>query len=182
MTVSMSRRRALLAVLGATTVASTAEFVSSVPEDGETGRVATEGRVATATAVADVVYPSQVDVDADFVERRVFDRIEPTPGHFEGLAEAVDDVERVARSRTGASVASLPPGERRRLLDEMGVFDVHATPDGTVAERVRYYLVNDLLYGLFTHPKGGRLMGVPNPPGYFGGNELYRRGPDDGDA
>lgn len=139
---------------------------------------ASDDRVASATAVAEVVYPSAVDVDPTFVERRLFGRVEPTPGHLDGVARALDELDGVARAEFGAPMEALSLSDRRRVLEELGVFDVHPGRDGTLAERVRYYVVNDLLYALFTHPTGGSLMGIPNPPGHPGGNELYRRGPE----
>jgi len=42
-------------------------------------------------------------------------------------------------------------------------------PDGTVPARIRYHLVNGLLYALFTSPVGTRLFGIRNPIGYPGG-------------
>jgi hypothetical protein len=139
---------------------------------------ASEDRVETATAVAEVVYPSAVAVDRTFVEGRLFGRTEPRPGHFDGLERAIDELDGFARSQFGAPMSSLAPARRVRVLDELGVYAVHPASEGTTAERVRYYLVNDLLYVLFTHPTGGALVGVPNPPGYPGGNELYQRGPE----
>lgn len=179
---TLTRRQALLAITGAVAAVATTEHVRSRSAGGGGEDPATAERVDAATAVAEVVYPSGADVGESFVERRVFGRAEPAEGHFENVAAAIDDVESFARSRYGAPLSSLRPSDRRRVLDEMGVYAVHADPDGTTAERVRYYLVNDLLYVLFTHPKGGELLGIPNPPGHFGGREIYQRGPtDDGE-
>ncbi|MEA5408870.1 hypothetical protein VB773_15715 [Haloarculaceae archaeon H-GB2-1] len=50
-------------------------------------------------------------------------------------------------------------------------------PDGTTAERVRYYLVNEPLYALYASPTGGTLVGIENPQGHPGGTESYQRGP-----
>lgn len=170
-TMRLTRRDALV-VLGGLAVG--AGGVGS----GEAAEIdVTDERVAAATAAAEVVYPSAVDVDREFVQTFLFERAEPRPGHFEGLADSIDAVERFARARFGERFASLSPGDRRRAFDRMGVYASHANPDGTTASRVRHYLVNDLLYALFTHPKGGDLLGVPNPPGHPGGTELYQRGP-----
>ena len=72
-------------------------------------------------------------------------------------------------------------GRRRQVLQSMGVTTVHPTADGTTAEQVRFYLVNDLLYVLFTSPKSSELTGIDNPPGHPGGREAYRRGSGEGD-
>jgi hypothetical protein len=177
----LSRRDTLLALASVTTALGASGYVRSTQTSqqlaDEPRDVATAERVATVTAVAAVVYPSAVDVDERFVKTAVFGRIEPYEGHFDGLAAAVDTIERYTRPRFGVSFAALPLMQRHRILEEMGVYAVHATPHGTAAERIRYFLINDLLYALFTHPMGSELLGVHNPPGYFGGNELYQRGP-----
>lgn len=144
--------------------------------DGE--RPMTSARIATLTALAEAVYPPAVDVDRDFVERRIVDRVEPQPGHFDGLVAAIDAVDGRARARFGAPVGVLSVDDRRRVLRSMGVTAVHPAPDGTTAERVRYYLINDLLFALLTSPISSDLTGIENPPGHPGGREAYRRGPD----
>jgi len=50
-------------------------------------------------------------------------------------------------------------------------------PDGTAAERVRFFVVNELLLALYASPTGGELVGIENPQGYAGGAESYQRGP-----
>jgi hypothetical protein len=173
---TLSRRDALVAIAGSTLGATAVGYGPEALAEAD-DRVATPGRVAAATAVAEVVYPTAVDVDESFVRTRVFGRPEPLPGHFDGLAAAVDAVDAYCLSRFDRAVADLPASHRHRALDELGVYDVHATSEGTLAERVRYFLVNDLLYALFTHPVGGRLLGVANPPGHPGGLDVYQRGP-----
>jgi hypothetical protein len=60
----------------------------------------------------------------------------------------------------------------------MGVDLVDPDPDGFSAERVRFYLVNELLYALYSSPTGGTLLGLENPQGYPGGSESYQQGPE----
>jgi hypothetical protein len=62
-------------------------------------------------------------------------------------------------------------------LREMGVHTAEPDPAGTTAERVRYYLVNEVLYALYASPKGGELVGIENPQGYPGGANSYQQGP-----
>ncbi|WP_336337986.1 gluconate 2-dehydrogenase subunit 3 family protein [Haloarcula brevis] len=138
---------------------------------------ASEDHVATLTALASAVYPSTVSVDSSFIERHVFGRVEPEPGHFERLVAAIEAVDDHARARFGDGVTELSAGRRRQVLQSMGVTTVHPTADGTTAEQVRFYVVNDLLYALFTAPVGGELLGIDNPPGHPGGREAYQRGP-----
>jgi hypothetical protein len=42
---------------------------------------------------------------------------------------------------------------------------------------VRYYVVNELLYALYTSPTGGELVGIENPQGHPGGHESYQHEP-----
>jgi hypothetical protein len=128
--------------------------------------------------VANAVYPSDVSVDESFVESRVFGRPEPIPGHFDELRAAVEAVDDYAAARFGRRLVDLPPARRRAALSAMGVTKVHPTDDGTTAERVRFYLLNDLLYAFFTSPISSELTGIENPPGYPGGREAYRRPPE----
>lgn len=175
-----SRREAILMLTGVCVAAGAYGMNSTRAKDGRSeasADVPTPERVATAAAVAEVVYPTAANVDESFIERRLFGRAGTSDEHFEHLVEALETVEKRARALYGGSMSSLSSANRRRVLDDIGVYSVHPRPDGTSAERVRFYLVNDLVYALFTHPKGGGLLGVPNPPGHPGGNELYQRGP-----
>ncbi|MDT3434641.1 gluconate 2-dehydrogenase subunit 3 family protein [Haloarcula sp. 1CSR25-25] len=138
---------------------------------------ASEYHIDALTAIASAVYPSAVSVDRSFIESRVFGRVEPKPDHFEGVVAGIEAVDDHARARYGGRVTELSAGRRRQVLQSMGVTTVHPTADGTTAEQVRFYVVNDLLYALFTSPIGGELLGVDNPPGHPGGREAYQRGP-----
>lgn len=184
-----SRRRVLLALGGMTLGAAGYGYgygidggpaePSAGPHEGADGP-ASAFHVTAATAVAEAVYPSSVDVDESFVERRVFGRVEPEPGHFRGVVAAVEAVDAYARARFGERLSDLPTARRRQVLASMGVTEVHPSPDGTTPERVRYYLVNDLMFALFTAPASSHLTGIENPPGHPGGLAAYRRGPDSG--
>ncbi|GCF12078.1 hypothetical protein Harman_00130 [Haloarcula mannanilytica] len=138
---------------------------------------ASQYHIDVMTAIARAVYPSAVSVEKSFIESRVFGRIEPKPGHFEGLITTIEAVDSYAQARFGGEITELPPGRRRQVLQSMGVTTVHPTADGTTAERVRFYLINDLLYVLFTSPKSSELTGIDNPPGHPGGREAYQRSP-----
>jgi len=72
-------------------------------------------------------------------------------------------------------------GTERRdaTLRAMGVDTAEPNPDGNPRERVRYYLVNELLFALYSSPTGGELVGLENPQGHPGGTESYRQPPDD---
>ena len=128
------------------------------------------------TALAEPVYPEAVSGIGPFVEAFLGGRLDGS-SHGAGVRAAVADVESAARSWYGAPVADLSPGEREAVLRELGADTAEEDPDGSTAERVRYYVVNELLLALYASPTGGELVGIENPQGYAGGAESYRRGP-----
>lgn len=128
-------------------------------------------------AVAEAIYPSELEIDRSFVATYVVGRLEGREEHVREQAAALDGLDAHARRRTGRSVTALGPSDRRSVLRSMGAHAAHPIPDGTLQERVRYYVVNDLLYALFSTPTGGELVGCENPPGHPGGREAYQRGP-----
>jgi hypothetical protein len=128
------------------------------------------------TAVAEAVYPEAVSGIDAFVNGFLAGRLDGS-SHDEGIRAAVADIESAARSWYGAPVAGLPPGERGDVLRELGADTAEENPQGTTAERVRYYVVNELLLALYASPTGGELVGIENPQGYAGGAESYRQGP-----
>lgn len=130
-------------------------------------------------AVADVVYPSSVTATDEFVETAVAGYVASREELTRGVETALDDLDRAARDRHGSAFRDLSTDRRETVLREMGVDRAVADPEGSVPGRVRYYLVNGLLYVLFTTPTGGKLVGTVNPAGYPGGLEPYQRGPDE---
>lgn len=63
--------------------------------------------------------------------------------------------------------------EKISILSSLGVENAKSDSTGGIPSRVRYYLVNGLLYALFTTPKGSKLVGIDNPRGYPGGFATY---------
>lgn len=130
-------------------------------------------------AVAEAIYPSDLEIDRSFVSTYVIGRLDGRDGYVREQADALSGLDVHARRRTGRAVTALAPSDRRSVLRSMGVHTAHPNPDGTLQERVRYFVVNDLLYVLFSTPTGSELVGVENPPGHPGGREAYQRGPDE---
>jgi len=128
--------------------------------------------IGTAEAVADVVYPSEVTVSADFIEGYY----SPMPDELQAEAvRAIRDLNAASKEEFGTAFADVESSEvRDDMLRALGVSRAQPNPDGTVPERVRYFLVNGLLYALFTVPKGAELFGIDNPKGYPGGFATYR--------
>lgn len=132
----------------------------------------TDADVETLYCVAEVVYPSAVDVTREFVETYV----RRLPDERQAMtARTVEQLNSATASRYGrAFVEDDSPARREAMLRSLGVHRVESTPDGTVPERVRYHLVNTLLYALFTSPTGSKLVGIPSPWGHPGGFAAYR--------
>jgi len=136
-----------------------------------------EGHLSTLVAAASVLYPSEVDRTEAFVETFVRGRASEQPDHARGVAEAATYLDDYARAWRDRGFADLDPDEREETLREMGADTADPVPDGSDVERVRYYVVNELLYALYSSPTGGELVGIENPQGHPGGVESYRRGP-----
>ena len=132
--------------------------------------------VETLLALAAVLYPAEVEATEEFVETYVLGRA-TDEDHLESIAESVESLSAVSSDFRGESFASLSPTERETLLEEVGLRETASDPRGTERERIRYFLVNELLYALYTTPTGGELLGVENPIGHPGGLASYQRGP-----
>lgn len=162
----LTRRDALAALAGAGSAALAgcggSESTPSPPIDG-------------VVAVAGAVYPSEVTGRREFVETYVRGRARGATGYREALDRTVSDLDATAREWYGDPLPALSRADRDALLREVGADTAEPRPDGTLAERTRYYLVNDLLYALYTSPTGGELVGIQNPPGYPGGTASYHR-------
>ncbi|EMA53305.1 MULTISPECIES: gluconate 2-dehydrogenase subunit 3 family protein [Halococcus] len=128
-------------------------------------------------AVAHVVYPDEITGIETFVETYALGRIEERAEYRNGVERAVAAMDDRAESWYGGRYASLDAETRDAVLREMGTDTADPVPDGSAAERVRYYVVNELLYALYTSPAGGELVGIENPQGHPGGHESYQHGP-----
>ncbi|MFD1515515.1 gluconate 2-dehydrogenase subunit 3 family protein [Halomarina rubra] len=178
----LTRRDALVA-LGATGLAGAGvgagvlAFDDGSPADGddETGA---DALLRSLAAAAEVLYPSGVEGVEEFVETYSLGRVRGRETYREGLRRAVSDLDAAARAWYGAPYADLDRDTRESVLRELGADTADADPEGRRGERIRYYVVEELLYAFYASPTGGRLAGIENPVGYPGGVESYRRGPE----
>jgi len=181
---TLTRRDALAALVaaGATGVGLTA-ITRDSPEEN-TSRDPDESDLLgahereTLTAVARVVYPDRLEGVGEFVRTYAAGRAETRPERARAIADAVATLDERADRAEGAQYVDLSPERRDELLREMGVDAVDPDPEGIVAARLRYYLVNELLFALYASPTGGELVGIENPQGFPGGTDSYQRGPD----
>jgi len=136
-----------------------------------------ESVVAVLQGAGEVVAPPAIDVDEKFVRQSVLGRARVDRKYRRRVSEATAALDTQARREFHRSFTGLDPSERRQVFQSLGVHLSHPDPDGTLSQRIRYYVVNDLLYTLYTHLRGGEALGVENPPGYPGGTDAYQRGP-----
>lgn len=176
----LTRRDALSALAGAgIIVGSGAAALSHHDLEGTTddASLTLHGTLDALVATAEVVYPDDIDGIHGFVETYSLGRVQDRPAYRAGVQEAVATLDEYAELWEDAPFLELDARDRDRLLREMGVHTADPVPDGTDPERVRYYVVNELLYALYTSPTGGKLVGIENPQGHPGGLDSYRRGP-----
>lgn len=191
----LSRRDALAALAaGGVAIGAGATAVSDGTGDAGSGRDGTTGEGGadasgeptgaladherkTLVAVARVVYPSGVTSIETFVETYADGRTSDRPAYVSGVSEAVRRLDALGEEWHGDRFVDLDPGAREQLLREIGVDTAEPAPDGSPAERIRHYLVNELLFALYSSPTGGELVGIENPQGHPGGLASYQRGP-----
>jgi hypothetical protein len=172
----LTRRDAVLALAGGGLIASAAAV------EGTTGNDATvsDDDLGTLVALAEVLYPSSVTVTDEFVETYVLGRQTVDDGYLTAIGEALDVVRGTSRRETGRAYAALDRGLRDEVLRATGADRAYPDPEGTAAQRVRFYVVDELLYAFYATPKGAGLAGNENPPGYPGGTEVYQQRPGQG--
>jgi len=193
MTPDLSRRDAIAALgaagvatagLGALTWEALEEDGEDESGDGEGGEIdPTESEAPSPTeretlvAAAEALYPSEVSGVDEFVETYVVGRLRDRPDHEAGVREAAVAIDDYARQWYDSPYAELDRGTRQDIFDEWGLDIADTDPAGSRRERVRYYLVNELLYAFYSSPTGGELVGIENPQGHPGGTDSYQRGP-----
>lgn len=177
-------RRDVLVALSAAGVGS-ASGCSELRDDDPAGTATDEDPVSaheveTLVALAEVVYPSDVDGVEAFVREYSIARVRADPSYGRGVVEAVTTLDDYVSEWHEESYAELSPSTRANVLGQMAVDAADPAPDGVASERIRYYLVNELLYAFYTTPTGAGLAGLENPPGHPGGTSSYQRGPTNG--
>ena len=168
-------RRDVLASLAATSLGFSGLSWSmarlSNERAGASGGSLSSRHLETLLAVAEVVYPSEIEVEPGFVETY----FEGQPEYWKKrFVETADDLDDLSRKRLGEPFAALSPEGRTTLFQEIGVGRVESSSNGTTPQRIRYHFMNGLLYALYTSPTGARLFGIENPVGHPGGYGSYQ--------
>ncbi|QFU81772.1 gluconate 2-dehydrogenase subunit 3 family protein [Natronorubrum aibiense] len=175
----LTRRDAVaaLATLGAGgTLAGCAAPTATGPDEDDHD-VDTERIREALVAAAEVVYPSEITGTATFVETFLEGRLE-NRAHAVELEATIATLDELATAWYGDGFAALSVQDCDQFLREIGSDAAAEEPAGTTAQRVRYYVVNELLLALYASPTGGELVGIENPQGHAGGLDTYHRGPD----
>jgi len=167
--VKLTRRDALIALGGIGLTAT-----GWLAERGLEDMAISKRDVDTLVALAGPLYPSEVTISRDFVETYAVGQRELEPDHPVAIKNTLRIVRRQAKRRTGSVITELSRQQRGQILRGTGADRAYPDPDGSDAERIRYYIINNLLYALYTTPKGGTLVGNDNPPGYPGGLTAYQ--------
>ncbi|MFC6976325.1 gluconate 2-dehydrogenase subunit 3 family protein [Halomicroarcula sp. GCM10025709] len=187
----LSRRDAIAALSAAGVAVGGGGAVLLATDDRSDATVGTDDGTATTqseplgedvfrtlTAAAEVLYPTEVSGADEFVRRFVRGRARDQPDHADGIADAAAYLDEYARAWFDDEFAALSPETRDQALRRMNVDTIEPDPDGSDGQRVRYFVVNELLFALYASPTGGKLVGIENPQGHPGGIQSYRRGPD----
>jgi len=129
----------------------------------------------TYRAVAAIVYPSEVTGVREFVDSYLAGRTEADPERATEMAAAVAALDAYTQEWEGTDFVTVDAATQEETLRGMGIHTADPDPHGDPRHRVRYYLVNDLLFALYSSPTGGDLVGIENPQGYPGGTSSYQQ-------
>lgn len=175
----LTRRDALeaLTAIGAASYALSALTWNALENESDEQPGLTPHERETLIAVAETVYPDEVTGIPDFLERYVVGRAREDPDRIEGIASAIDILDDQATDWFGETYAELDSERRDEALRQSGAEIADPDPEGITPERIRFYLVNELLYALYTTPTGGELVGIENPQGHPGGTDSYQKRP-----
>lgn len=164
----LTRRRALLGLVGASSVGGLGvyELLGRTTNDGPLSDAGMDGLLT----VADIVHPAAPE-EVEPVISAYVGRLNQT--RTRGLVTTLSELDSRSRRHFGASFGALSRAQGERLLTTLGVNRVQSRPGGTLAERVRYHLVNSVLYALLIRPAGTELYDIGNPVGFPGGFDSH---------
>lgn len=169
-------RRDALTVLGGLGLTATGWLASSVTDDTDLS----PEDINALVALAETLYPSTIQTNAEFVRTYIGGQHQLEPNHTSGIVDSLKLLRQESQRQMGRQITDLTPSERGEVLRATGADRAQPDPHGSDVERIRYYVINNLLYALYTTPKGGELVGNRNPPGHPGGIEAYQEEPPDG--
>jgi hypothetical protein len=156
-------RRDALSALAAAGITSTAGCA------GLSDTNADASPMETLVGVADVLYPSEVEPTEDFIETFMFGRITDEKAYRERLTAGIETLNGLADEEFGSPFLGLGADERVTLFEETALRSGESVPGGNDIEQLNYHVLDELLFAFYSSPKGGELVGNPNPRGFPGG-------------
>ncbi len=172
MGVSLTRRRTLgiLALASAGSV-SIHELTRS-PSTGS-GSLS-ERQVQKLLTIVDVVYPSSDPRQFEPTVRNYVDSLPEERRQI--LLGTLAELDRITADALGQPLGAASTPGVIMVMKRIGVDRVQSKPRGMLAERIRFHLVNSIMYALLTEPRVTRSFGIDNPVGYPGGFSSYISG------
>lgn len=173
----LTRRDALKALAGSGVASGSTLTVSEIvtrTESDQTSSLVTDEDFLTLEAVAETIYPSQIEVTSEYIETYINSF---SDGRKESISQATIELNDLTRGQYGTVFYEMSPSTRNAALHSLGISRAMSRENGKTVERIRYHLVNTLLYALFTTPRGSELAGIQNPVGHPGGYESLMRSP-----
>jgi hypothetical protein len=156
-------RRDAIAALGAAGITSLAGCESL------TGETEPPSEMETMVALAEVLYPSEVDPTEEFVQTFLFGRITDEEAYQTELEAGTETLNDAASDMEGDAFARLDTDQRVSVIENSDIRTGESVPDGSDIQRVNYHLVDELLFAFYSSPTGGELVGNTNPRGFPGG-------------
>lgn len=160
-------RRDAMAALGAAGVTSLAGCESLTGATEQSSEPPSE--METMVALAEVLYPSEVEPTTEFIQSFLFGRIYDEDAYQAELEAGVQTLNDIARDTEGAPFARLDTDQRVSVIENSDIRTGESVPDGSDIQRVNYHLVDELLFAFYSSPTGGELVGNTNPRGFPGG-------------
>lgn len=164
--------------VGGGAVLLSADESAEAPRGPEADGPFTSREYTTLVAAAEVLYPTELEGIEEFVTGYVQRRAEDDEAYERGVRDAVAYLDEYSEAWYDEQFAALPQADREAVFEESDADTADPVPDGSDVERLRYYVVNELLFALYSSPTGAELVGLENPQGYPGGIASYQRGPE----
>lgn len=124
---------------------------------------------AVLVGLADVLYPSDVEPTAEFIETFLYGRISDEESYREELTAGIETLNRLAADEQGGAFHTLSADQQVAVIENTDLRSGPSEPDGSDVARVNYYLLDELLFAFYSSPTGGELIDNKNPRGYPGG-------------
>ena len=156
-------RRDALSALAAAGITSTAGCAGLSESNADTSPM------ETLVGVANVLYPSEVEPTKDFIEAFMFGRITDEEAYRQRLTAGIETLNTLADEAFGSPFAVLGDDDRVALFEQTALRSGDSVQDGTDIEQLNYHVLDELLFAFYSSPKGGELVGNPNPRGFPGG-------------